>query len=397
MGWFGGKRILVTGGTGCIGSRLIAELSKHHPAQLVSISLGLGKPPWPHVEGAEYRQADIRIRPQLLRAFAGGPWDVVFHTAAQRDPGLAEQQVHRTVSTNVFGTVEVLHAAEVCGVQRFVSASTGKALRPFSPDTYTASKRAAEWLLASSAIPFRGCSRFTHVIDNSIFYYDRLLPALRYGKPAGLHSASINFYIQSAVEAAETLMGIAVTCADGIPVAPCGKQGIPVGHAITDLGWPVNLYDFAVACRDDMGSDSEIQITGYDPGYEAKPFPGLYDPNTAGDVSPLINAFEAAESFHPYPGVDAFPLAFAGPQPDLSRLRAACDPRQHRGNLSPDRIRQELAAVSWDVMRCAVAAVQPAALQRVAGLCKQFEPLSWPHDTMLAVISEAAGMSVSAS
>ena len=76
---------------------------------------------------------------------------MIFHVAAQREPALAEVEVHRTVSTNVLGTRNVLESAEAAGVRQVVCASTGKALRPYSPDIYTASKRAAEWVASSVA------------------------------------------------------------------------------------------------------------------------------------------------------------------------------------------------------------------------------------------------------
>lgn len=71
--------------------------------------------------------------------------------AAQRDPGRAEVEVHRTVSTNVLGTRTVLTTAAEAGVPQVVCASTSKALRPYSPDMYTASKRAGEWVASGVA------------------------------------------------------------------------------------------------------------------------------------------------------------------------------------------------------------------------------------------------------
>ena len=78
-------------------------------------------------------------------------YDVVFHLAGQRDPGRAEREVHRTVTTNVLGTGNVLSAVAASGVPQTVLASTGKALRPYSPEVYTASKRIAEWLMYRAA------------------------------------------------------------------------------------------------------------------------------------------------------------------------------------------------------------------------------------------------------
>ena len=382
MDWIEGKSILVTGGTGCIGSRLIRELSKHHPARLASVSLSPGLSPWPKIRGVEYLEADIRHYANLLKAFEGD-WDIVFHTAAQRDPGLAEHKVSATVTTNVFGSANVLRACEVRGVPKVVFASTGKAFRYYSPDTYTATKRIAEYLLAASRVPMRAAVRFTHVVDNSIFY-ERLQRWCRYGQPVRLHGRDIWFYIQSATEAAELLMGAAATV----------TEGCPQGHAITDLGMPLSLYDLAVQARDTMCSDSPILVAGYDPGYEEKPFPGLSDPVTAGDVSPLINALEAATAREPYPGVDTFPLHFPALMADLCTLRCACQPAD--GHPEPSLIKTEMRQISWAIMRSAVAAAPLPAVERVAALCKQYLPLASPHDEMLAIISEAAGMSASA-
>jgi hypothetical protein len=126
------------------------------------------------VAATEYRAADIRDAATLGAIVAEVRPDVIFHVAAQRDPGLAEAEVHRTITTNVFGTRNVLAAARAAGTPQVVYASTGKALRPYSPETYTASKRAAEWLVASGGGLLTSASRFTHVVDNSIVY-QRLL------------------------------------------------------------------------------------------------------------------------------------------------------------------------------------------------------------------------------
>jgi nucleoside-diphosphate-sugar epimerase len=382
MGWIEGKSILVTGGTGCIGSRLIRELSRHHPARLASVSRAPGLSPWPKIRGVDYLGADIRHYANLLAAFQGRKWDAVFHAAAQRDPGLAEHHVHGTVTTNVFGSANVLRACEAREVPRVVFASTGKAFRYYSPDTYTATKRIAEYLLATSAVPVRAGVRFTHVADNSIFY-ERLARWCHYGQPVRLHGRDIWFYIQSAAEAAELLMGAAAVC-----------MPAPQIHAITDLGMPLSLYDLAVQAREAMASDSPIVVTGYDAGYEKVPFPGLSVPLTAGGVSPLVNAFEAAGSWQPYPGVDAAALNFPGPQISLAGLRNACCPRA--GVPDSCGIRAAMHEVSWAIMRSAVAAAPLETVRRVAALCKQYQPLASPHDEMLAIIAETAGMSASA-
>ena len=129
--WLPGKSVLVTGGTGCIGSALLAQLAGLRPRRLVSVARGCAG--GPRLDGAEYACADIRDPARLTEVFGDVRADIVFHLAAQRDPGLAEREVHRTVTTNVLGTRNVIAAAAGAGVSRLVCASTGKALRPYSP------------------------------------------------------------------------------------------------------------------------------------------------------------------------------------------------------------------------------------------------------------------------
>jgi FlaA1/EpsC-like NDP-sugar epimerase len=244
--------VLVTGGTGCIGSALVAQLAARCPGRLVSVSRGVTGDRPRHAR-AEYLHADVRDAAAMEELIAGIKPDLVFHVAAQRDPGLAEVQVHRTVSTNVLGTRAVLTAAARAGVPRVVCASTGKALRPYSPDTYTASKRVAEWIASAVATATdMGCTaaRFTHVADNSIIY--RRLLSWADGRHDGvvrLHGTDIAFYVQSALESAQLLL-----------LAALGSQrGQSRVHAISDLGWPVSLLDLALAVLARSGSAAMAQ------------------------------------------------------------------------------------------------------------------------------------------
>ena len=399
--WLRGATVLVTGGTGCIGSALMAQLAARCPGRLVSVSRGVTDA-WPRQAGGEYRQADVRDRRAMDGLIAEVRPDVVFHVAAQRDPSLAEVEVHRTVTTNVLGTRNVLAAAETAGVPQVVCASTGKALRPYSPEVYTASKRAAEW--TASAVAAHGevlCSaaRFTHVLDNSLIY--RRLLAWAQGGPGGpdrpggeggpgghgqpgtmirLHAADIAFYVQSAVESAQLLL-----------LAGLGAQrGEFRVLAITDLGWPVSLLDVALGVLKRTGSATPIYFSGYDPGYEEVPFPLLYDPATAGDVSPLLNAFEAAAAAPaPCPGVDAFRLDMAAdplPAKLLTALEGVCDRAS-----GAEPVRRALGELSWPLLDAALRAAPRPALERAAALARSHRDVLGPdHRRVLEAICDSA-------
>lgn len=359
----GGATILVTGGTGCIGSTLMAQLAARKPGRLVSLSRGLTSG-WPRQPEAEYLQGDVRDRARLDEVIAEVRPDVIFHVAAQRSPALAEVEVYRTVTTNVLGTRNVLAAAAAAGVPQVVCASTGKALRPYSPEMYTASKRAAEWCAQSMAIStdtLVSAARFTHVIDNSIVY-ERLLDWAATDGVVRLHGASIAFYVQSALESAQLLL-LAFTGA---------RPREFLVHAITDLGWPVSLIDVAIGVLASKSSRSPIYVSGYDPGYEEVAFPGLYDPQTAGDVSPLLNAFEtAALAQSSCPMVDAFRLDMV---PDmvspklLTGLESVCDRTQ-----DPAEVRTALDELSWSLLDATLGAANQTALHRSARLICQHE------------------------
>lgn len=376
-----GATVLVTGGTGCIGSALMAELAARGPGRLVSVSRGVITG-WPRPEGAEYLTADVRDRDCLGKLIGAVRPDVVFHLAAQRDPGLAEVEVHRTVTTNVLGTRNVLSAALSADVTHLVHASTGKALRPYSPDIYTASKRAAEWIVADAAATSTmvcSAARFTHVVDNSIIY-SRLRAWAAAGEAGAmrLHCPDIVFYAQSALESAQLLLL-------GLLGARPGELRV---HAITDLGWPVSLLDLALGVLAERDSPVPVYFSGYDAGYEEIPFPGLYDPMTAGDISPLVNAYEAAAaSSPPSAAVDAVALEFAA-DPRLGKLLAALEQCADKTR-DPVLLRSALAELSWSLLDATLRAAPPPALARSAALAGVHrDSMSAEHQRILEVICD---------
>jgi FlaA1/EpsC-like NDP-sugar epimerase len=381
--WLRGRTVLVTGGTGCIGSTLMTQLARLGPGRLVSVSRG-ATAGWPRLAQAEYLRADIADRAGLAAVFRAVRPEVVFHVAAQRDPGLAERDVILTVRSNVLGTRNVVEACAEAGVAELISASTGKALRPYSREVYTASKRSAEWILAAAggAGPRISASRFTHVVDNSIVY-DRLLSWSRAGV-VRLHDPSTLFYAQSALESAQLML-----CA-GTAARVDGGSGTLRVYAIADLGWPVSLLDLALGVLQRAGSQSPVYFSGHDPGYERAPFPALYDPATAGDISPLLSAFEAIYAEHdPDLGIDASTVRLdlgQVPADLLDGLEHAC-----RSPAGQAAARDALDELSWRVLDAALAALPQQTLRRAERLAALHEgDLSCDHARMLAAISRYA-------
>jgi hypothetical protein len=223
-------------------------------------------------------------------------------------------------------------------------------------------------------------TRFTHVIDNSIIY-ERLLDwADDEEAVIRLHSAGIVFYVQSALESAQLLL-----------LAFLGAQRDELRmFAIRDLGWPVSLLDVALGVLAHKRSRTPVYISGYDRGYEEVPFPGLYDPATAGDVSPLMNAFETATAAaSPCPRIDGFRLEMA-PDPAapklLSDLEGLCERTQ-----DPDAVRHALDELSWSLLDATLAAADRGVLARAASLITQHQhALSPVHRRVMQAILDHA-------
>lgn len=350
-----GKTIVVSGGTGCIGSTLLRELVAYQPAKIVSLSRGVSLP-WQTTDGVEYRHADIRSAEDTSALLADVRPDMVYHLAAQHDPSLAEKEVNRTLATNILGTRNIIEASKAAGVEHLVYASTGKALRPFTPDTYAASKKAGEWLMSEAASDSDMlCSgvRFTHVVDNSIIFR-RIANWIDNDQPIRLHGASILFYMQSARESAHLLLNA------GLEARP---DELTI-EAIRDLEWPVNLTDLALGALIKRQAKTPIYFAGYEQGYEDMPYPGLYDPRYSGELSPLINAFEAPQASHSVasPQVDSFPLEIkTTPQlaASMAALEAVC-----LSNGSDDELRQASAALSWSMLDARLGSVPADVLAR---------------------------------
>ena len=151
---FAGRRILVTGAGGSIGSELCRQLHRFGPAQLIMLdrdesalhAIQLDLYGRALLDSEDIVLADIRDARRVHQVFEHHKPEFVFHAAALKHLPLLERYPAEAVKTNVWGTLTVLEAANACGVGTFVNISTDKAADPVSVLGY--SKRAAERLTA---------------------------------------------------------------------------------------------------------------------------------------------------------------------------------------------------------------------------------------------------------
>jgi nucleoside-diphosphate-sugar epimerase len=369
-----GHTIVVTGGSGCVGTALLNQLAAINKtmlltqpapaglARLISVSI---TPPRRAVPGVEYLTVDVRHQGALDWLFRRYRPGIVFHLAAQRDPGLAERRVVDTLSTNVLGTRNVAVAAERFGLHRLVYASTGKAVRPYTSDVYAGSKRVGEWLMAGVAASGDiACSgvRFTHVVDNSIVLA-RLHRWCARRDVMRLHAVDSMFYVQSAIESAQLLLTALLAPADDLFRL----------HVIRDLAWPINLLELALGVMVAERTVAPLYIAGHEPGYEGMPYPGLFDPRYAGDVSPLVNALEAPSaepSACSEVDVISMPKPRAGAAPSsLLELHRACEDEDD------DAARRAHQTINRQLLAATARAAPPTTLRRIIRLTESHRPV----------------------
>ncbi|MBM4427872.1 MAG: polysaccharide biosynthesis protein, partial [Chloroflexi bacterium] len=136
----GGKRILVTGAGGSIGSELCRQLARWNPTELVLLGHGENsifealqelKNDFPALN-IQAVIADVRDLNRIKKVFSQHKPQVVFHAAAHKHVPLMEANVEEAVTNNVLGTKNVVETAVRHGVERLVLISTDKAVRPAS-------------------------------------------------------------------------------------------------------------------------------------------------------------------------------------------------------------------------------------------------------------------------
>lgn len=133
---FKGKKILVLGGTGSIGSEIVRQLLQYEPEQIRIYSRDEGKHFFfqqelariPHKVDIRHFIGDIRDRERLDMAMGG--IDIVFHTAALKHVPFCEYNPFEAVKTNINGTQNIISSALDNNVKKVVAISTDKAVYP---------------------------------------------------------------------------------------------------------------------------------------------------------------------------------------------------------------------------------------------------------------------------
>jgi FlaA1/EpsC-like NDP-sugar epimerase len=180
--FFADKRVLVTGGTGSIGSAIVDALLPTGPRALRVVSRDDSKQfelAQRHREAEALRMliGDVRSRDRMTRAMAGV--DLVFHAAAMKHVPACEFNPFEATETNVRGTQNVVESAIDAGVDRVLGVSTDKAVDP--TNVMGATKLLAERLLSAAEF-YKGPSRtrFASVrFGNVIGSRGSLVPLIR--------------------------------------------------------------------------------------------------------------------------------------------------------------------------------------------------------------------------
>lgn len=258
-----GKRVLVTGAGGSIGSELCRQIAKSAPASLVKLDRdesalhatqlsidghGLLTDPTLVV-------ADIRDANRLVEVFRQHRPEIVFHAAALKHLSLLEMHPSEAVKTNVDGTLKVIAACADVGVSTFVNVSTDKAADPTSVLGFT--KRIGERVTASYAQTVATGKYLSVRFGNVIGSRGSVLHAFRSQAEHGValtvtHPDVTRFFMT--VEEAVLL----VIQAGGI-----GRSGEAL---ILDMGEPVRIDDVARRIAKSVEPAVEIVYTGLRPG-----------------------------------------------------------------------------------------------------------------------------------
>ncbi|GAA4087135.1 nucleoside-diphosphate sugar epimerase/dehydratase [Mucilaginibacter panaciglaebae] len=276
-----GKRILVTGAAGSIGSEIVRQVLRYSPELVImcdraesplhdlqmEITDNFGKPP------IAVFVADIQNQNRLNTLFNKYRPQVVFHAAAYKHVPLMECNVVEAILTNVYGTKNLADISVEYEVEKFVMISTDKAVNP--TNIMGASKRIAEIYIQSldnhlktsadeinNSAPAQQATRFVttrfgNVLGSNGSVVPRFKQQIQYGGPVTVTDPRITRFFMTIPEAVDLVM----------EAASMGKGG---EIFIFDMGNPIKITDLAKRMIQLAGmvpdQDIKIIFTGLRPG-----------------------------------------------------------------------------------------------------------------------------------
>lgn len=259
----GGRRVLVTGAGGSIGSELAQQIARFGPSRLYLLDRdesGLQATQMA-ISGDGLLQDDavllVDIRdPEALRtAFEHARPEIVYHAAALKHLPLLEKYPLEAWKSNVVGTLNVLEAAAAVGVSTFVNISTDKAAEPTS--VLGCSKRVAERLTAGFARQHPGryvSVRFGNVLGSRGSVVHLFTAQIAAGGPITVTHPEIERFFMLIPEACQLVL-------------EAGAAGTDGEVLVLDMGEQVKIVEVARTLIDLSGRRGiEIVYTGLRPG-----------------------------------------------------------------------------------------------------------------------------------
>ena len=262
-----GKRILVTGAGGSIGSEICRQVSSFRPKELIILGHGensiyqlnmelLGK----YAEHFRITPviADVQDRKRIFEVMEKYRPDVVYHAAAHKHVPLMEINPREAVKNNILGTRNVAEAANHAKVKTFVMISTDKAVNP--PNIMGATKRLCEMIVQDMATKSETTKyvavRFGNVLGSRGSVIPLFKKQIAKGGPITVTHPDIVRYFMTIPEAAQL-------------VIQAGSLARGGEIFVLDMGKPVRIVDLAknlIRLSGYSEDDIEIKFTGLRPG-----------------------------------------------------------------------------------------------------------------------------------
>jgi FlaA1/EpsC-like NDP-sugar epimerase len=262
-----GKRVMVTGAGGSIGSEICRQSLRFLPQRLLLLDRAENalfeidrelNHRWLGADIAPY-VADITDARRIAQIFAAEKPQVVFHCAAHKHVPMMELHPGEAVKNNVLGTQIVADAAAAAGVAAFVMVSTDKAVNPSS--VMGAAKRCAELYIQSLNTP--QCKtrfvavRFGNVLGSSGSVVPIFRKQIEAGGPVTVTHPEMRRFFMTIPEASQLVM-------------QAGAIGQGGEIFVLDMGEPIRILDLAqeMIRRSGLKPDEDIaiQFTGIRPG-----------------------------------------------------------------------------------------------------------------------------------